>query len=84
MERSTELQDRVLDGFEAFSSRDTSVVDRDTSLSVRRRHGRLGLRSRHMDLGGWRRDPHPLDGRLSSRRRGVEDGAGAHIRGCAQ
>ena len=31
MERSAELQDRVLDGFEAFSSRDTSVVDRDTS-----------------------------------------------------
>ena len=31
MQRSAELQDRVLDGFEAFSSRDTSVVDRDTS-----------------------------------------------------
>jgi hypothetical protein len=31
MERSTELKDRVLDGFEAFSSRDASVVDRDTS-----------------------------------------------------
>lgn len=31
MERSTELRDRVLDGFEAFSSGDASLVDRDTS-----------------------------------------------------
>jgi SnoaL-like domain len=31
MQRSTELRDRVLAGFEAFSSGDTSLVDRDTS-----------------------------------------------------
>ena len=31
MQRSTELRDRVLSGFEAFSSGDTSLVDRDTS-----------------------------------------------------
>jgi hypothetical protein len=31
MERSTELQDRVLNEFEAFSSRDASMVDCDTS-----------------------------------------------------
>jgi hypothetical protein len=31
MERSTELLERVLAGFEAFSSGDASLVDRDTS-----------------------------------------------------
>ena len=31
MQRSTELRDRVLSGFEAFFSGDTSLVDRDTS-----------------------------------------------------
>ena len=31
MQRSTELRDRVLSGFQAFSSGDTSLVDRDTS-----------------------------------------------------
>jgi hypothetical protein len=46
MERSTELLDRVLDGLEALSSRDASVVDRGTS-----RHE--GVRLIGTDPGEW-------------------------------